>query len=223
MPVLRPHPCLPSDALLQRLAPVSPVPDRPDLKACQAPDVFALWQAWEDESGTKQDIPYWVTVWPAARLTASWLGRNPERVAGRTVVDIGCGGGLAGIAAAKAGALRVIANDIDGTALDMALRNAAANGIELEIETGNLLAKPPAPEWDVLIVADLFYEKSVADPMMAWLRLAMARGALVLIADANRPFGPRTGVKVLAEARYATDINLEGSSDRPVRLLELAE
>lgn len=223
MPTLPALACLPSEALLKRLAPPAPVPDRPDLIAWQAPDVFDLWQAWEDETGVKQDIPYWATVWPAARLTASWLGRNPERVAGRTVVDIGCGGGLAGIAAARAGAARVIANDIDGAALEMARRNAAANGVSLILAGGNLLDTPPSREWGVLLVADLFYEKSVADPMMAWLRAARRQGSLVLIADANRPFGPRTGVRVLAEARYPTDIDLEGSANRPVRLLELTD
>lgn len=212
---------LPSELLLLRLAPTMPVPDRPDLVASQASDVFALWQAWEDESGRKQDIPYWATVWPAARLAASWLGMNPDRVKGKAVVDIGCGGGLAGIAAAKAGAGRVLANDIDGAALEMTFRNAKANGVSIGIRPGNLLAAPPSPEWEVLLVADLFYEKSVAEPMLAWLRAARAQGSLVLIADGNRPFGPRTGVRVLADARYATDPDLEGSAHRSVRLLEL--
>lgn len=221
MPSLTGSPSLPSESLLMRYSPLAPVPDRPDLLAWQAPDVFALWQAWEHESGAKQDIPYWATVWPAARMTADWLGRNPARVAGRFVVDIGCGGGLAGIAAAKAGAARVLANDIDGTALDMAGRNAIANSVDLEIERGNLLALPPRPEWGVLLVADLFYEKSVAEPMLAWLRKAHGQGSLVLIADASRPFGPRTGVRPLHEARYPTDPDLEGTADRLVRLLEL--
>lgn len=214
---------LPSDSLLLRLAPPAPVPDSPDLIAWQAPDVFDLWRGWENESGKQQDIPYWAIVWPAARLIASWLGRHAELVAGRTVLDIGCGGGLAGIAAAKAGAARVIANDTDGAALAMAMRNASANGVSLEIESGNLLAAPPSPVWDVLLVGDLFYEKSVAEPMMAWLRMAKAQGGLVLIADGSRPFGPRTGVSVLAEARYATDPDLEGVSNRAVRLLELTD
>ena len=45
---LQPVP-VPSSALLARLAPLTSVPGRPDLVAHHAPDVFALWQAWEDE------------------------------------------------------------------------------------------------------------------------------------------------------------------------------
>src|ERR671935_2967333 len=60
----RPVP-VPSSALLARLAPLTPVPGRPDLVAHHAPDVFALWQAWEEECGAPQAVPFWATVWPA--------------------------------------------------------------------------------------------------------------------------------------------------------------
>ncbi|HKP94354.1 MAG TPA: 50S ribosomal protein L11 methyltransferase [Fibrobacteria bacterium] len=210
---------IPSDSLIERLAPLAPVPGRPDLVAYQAPDVFSVWQAWEKESGRKQDIPYWSTVWPAALLTAEFLAREPAIAAGRTVLDFGCGCGIAGIAALKAGASEAIANDIDPVALWMAGRNAAANGVRLGIETGNLLESAPSPEWDVLLVADLFYEKSVAETMLRWLGRARENGSQVFIADASRPFSPRTGVKVLKEEKYPTDADLEGSSERTVRLL----
>ena len=45
---------VPSSALLARLAPLTPVPGRPDLVAHHAPDVMALWQAWEEECGAPQ-------------------------------------------------------------------------------------------------------------------------------------------------------------------------
>src|SRR5215813_1470720 len=66
---LRPSP-VPSSALLARLAPLTPVPGRPDLVAHHAPDVIALWQAWEDECGAPQAVPFWATVWPAGQLLA---------------------------------------------------------------------------------------------------------------------------------------------------------
>jgi len=221
MTTASPSASLPSDALLMRLAPPAPVPDRPDLQAWQARDVFDLWKAWEEESGLKRDIPYWATVWPAARMMAAYLGKHPETAKGKVVLDIGCGGGVAGLAAGKAGAARVIANDIDPAALAMAERNAALNGFALAAENGNLLLRPPDPVWNLILVADLFYEKSVAEPMVDWLRRAMSQGSRVLIADGSRPFAPQTGVQVLSEETYATDPDLEGSATRKVRLLEL--
>ena len=220
--IVRPLPAsLPSEALLKRLAPPAPVPGRPDLLAWQARDVFDFWKAWELESGIKQDIPYWVTVWPAARLLAEYVGEHPETAAGKTVLDLGCGGGIAGLAAARAGATRVIANDVDPAALAMAGRNAALNGLALTVAEDNLLSRPPDAEWNVILVADLFYEKSVAEPMLDWLRQALSQRSRVLIADASRPFAPQAGVRLLAEKTYLTDVDLEGSSQRKVRLLEL--
>ena len=52
---LRPVP-VPSSARLARLAPLPPVPGRPDLVAHHAPDVMALWQAWEEECGAPQAV-----------------------------------------------------------------------------------------------------------------------------------------------------------------------
>src|SRR5919198_1123057 len=109
---LRPGP-VPSSALLARLAPLTPVPGRPDLVAHHAPDVFALWQAWEEEGGAPQTVPFWATVWPAGQLLARVVQAEPAWVRGQTVLDLGCGSGVAGIAALSAGAARVVAHDID--------------------------------------------------------------------------------------------------------------
>ncbi|MEL6961049.1 MAG: 50S ribosomal protein L11 methyltransferase [Pseudomonadota bacterium] len=56
---------------------------------------------------------------------------------GRTfddVADIGCGTAVLGMAAAKAGAARVIASDIDPVAVDVARANLEANGMVDEVE-----------------------------------------------------------------------------------------
>ena len=154
-------------------------------------------------------------------MVAEWLGADPSPVRGKNVLDFGCGCGIAGIAALHAGAARVTANDIDPVALEFTRRNARANGLSLAIDERNLLESPPDPEWDVILAADLFYEKKVADAMLDWLGRARRNGAAVYIADANRPFSPRTGVSVLLERKYPTDLDLEGTTERSVRLLSL--
>jgi predicted nicotinamide N-methyase len=212
---------IPSDSLVSRHAPLLPAPGRPDLLAHRTADVFALWVAWESESGERQDIPFWATVWPAARMVAEWIGSDPAPIRGKNVLDFGCGCGIAGIAALHDGAARVTANDIDPVALEFTRRNARANGLTLATDDRNLLDLPPDPGWDVILAADLFYEKTVADSMLAWLLRARGNGTAVYIADANRPFSPRTGVVSILERRYPTDMDLEGTSERTVRLLSL--
>ena len=47
--------------------------------------------------------PYWCRLWPSAIALAQLVLQQPELVRGKRVCDIGCGLGLAGIAAALAG------------------------------------------------------------------------------------------------------------------------
>jgi predicted nicotinamide N-methyase len=68
---------------------------------------------------------------------------------------------------------------------------------------------------------DLFYERSTASALWAWLRTAHRQGVRVLIADASRPFAPTAGVRYLREERRATAWAWEGTHVRTVRLLTL--
>jgi len=212
---------LPSDELLSRLAPIAPVPLRPELLAHQAPDVFALWQAWEHEIREKRDVPYWAVAWPAAQVMARYFKDHPEWVRGRNVLDLGCGGGVAGIAAAKSGARRIYGNDIDPSALEMTARNAAANAVEVQLDGSNLLERGWPEDTGIILVGDLFYERTESDILFDWLQRARRNGIAVLVADSSRPFGPKTGVQVLVEEIVQTDWDLEGAVSRKVRLLTL--
>lgn len=212
---------VPSPALLARLAPLTPVPGRPDLVAHHTPDVFTLWQAWEEECGAVQAVPFWAVVWPASQLLAWVLQDEPAWVRGKTVLDLGCGGGIAGIAAAHAGAARVIAHDIDPVALAIAAKNATANAVALCLEGAPLLRGPCPTGVTCILVGDLFYERAEAIALWAWLCAAHQRGIQVLIADASRPFAPTTGVRCLREARLATSWAWEGTHVRTVRLLTI--
>ena len=217
---LRPVP-VPSAGLLARLAPLTPVPGRPDLVAHHAADVWALWHAWEAECGAPQGVPFWATVWPAAQLLARVVQAEPAWVWGQTVLDLGCGSGVAGIAALDAGAHHVVAHDRDPVALAIAAKNAAANGVPLRLHGTPLLHAPcPAPITCIL-VGDLFYERATAVVLEAWLRTARQRGVQVLMADASRPFTPTTGVRCLREECLATAWAWEGTHTRTVRLLTL--
>lgn len=212
---------LPSEPLLERYAPLAPVSLRPDVIAHQAPDVFALWQAWEEESGGKREIPFWAVAWPAAQVMAAYFRDQPEWVRGRIVLDLGCGGGVAGIAAAKSGAKRVYANDIDPPALEMTARNAAANDVRLAVDGANLLERDWPGDTGLILVGDLFYERAASEALLERLRQARRKGISILIGDSSRPFGPRSGVTTLIETEVATDWDLEGVKKREVRLITL--
>src|SRR5262245_45100748 len=67
-------------------------------------------------------IPYWTELWPAARMLAKAILREPWQP-DLEAVEIGCGLGLPGIAALAVG-MRVTFTDCDASALRLAADNA---------------------------------------------------------------------------------------------------
>jgi len=213
---------LPSKKLLSEYAPLRPLPKHNELLAHQADDVFALWDAWEKESGGEREIPFWAAVWPGGVSLAHYLLHNSHIVSGKLVLDIGCGGGIAAIAASRAGAGKVIANDIDPVALHIADLNATANKATICTDQTNLLnEKNITAQFDVILVADMFYERSKAQPMLEFLKKYHKQGASVLIADGERNYAPKRGLKLIYEEIIQVNKDLEGVAERNVRLLSL--
>ena len=68
---------------------------------------------------------------PTTRLCLQWL--DGQALAGRALLDYGCGSGILAIAAARLGARVVCATDIDPQALIAARDNAKANACAIEV------------------------------------------------------------------------------------------
>ena len=75
------------------------------------------------------------------RLCLAWLASLP--LAGRSVLDFGCGSGILAIAAKLLGAARVTAVDHDAQALAVTAENAARNGVEVGIESAEAFVADP--------------------------------------------------------------------------------
>ena len=213
---------LPSAALLDAWAPLTPVSGSEGIVVRVAPDVFGLWEAWEKECGSECPIPYWAVAWPAAVVMARYLADNPSLVCGRSVLDLGCGGGTAGIAALRCGAASVQGVDIDEIALHVARQNAAACAVDVTYRCENLLVAQDVPSVDVVLAVDLFYERGTAVQTLALLRRYVAADTTVLIADGGRAFAPTEGVELLHEETVPVNKPLEGTDARTVRILRLA-
>jgi predicted nicotinamide N-methyase len=106
---------------------------------------------------------------------------------GCRVLELGCGLGLPSIVAALGGA-HVLATDWSPDAIEVAARNAERNGAELETALaawGGASALVDAAPWDLVLGADLLYERRNVDQLV---ELLPRLGDDVLLSEPGRPF-----------------------------------
>ena len=125
-----------------------------------------------------EEPPYWCFCWASGLALARWLAERPQWVRGRRVLDFGAGSGVAGIAAAQAGAAEVVACDLDPLALAACRANAALNGVELGY-SADFFAE--ADRFDLILVADVLYDRANLPLLDAFL----SRGREALVADSR--------------------------------------
>jgi predicted nicotinamide N-methyase len=181
----------------------------PEVRLHLAHEAVPLWQKTEEELGEMGlPPPFWAFAWAGGQALARHVLDHKDLVRGRGVIDLASGSGLVGIAARKAGAAAVVAADIDGFALTAMALNAALNDVALVVTGDNLLAAPP-PAADVILVGDLFYEKTLAEQVWDWLMAARKGGAAILIGDPGRSYLPRARLARLADYAVPVSRDLE--------------
>src|SRR5665213_1750866 len=169
----------------------------PEIKLHLAAEVTPLWQATEAALERHQlPPPYWAFAWAGGQALARHLLDHPELVAGRRVLDFGAGCGI------------VAAAEIDSFAVAALSLNAAANGVDLAIETGDVLAQDGGG-WDVILAGDMCYERPLAERLLVWLEVRARGGALVLLGDPGRAYLPKSGIAALARYVVPTPLDLE--------------
>jgi predicted nicotinamide N-methyase len=193
----------------QHTKPLQP-PLVPELTLYLAEESLPIWQKTEDELGEMNvPPPFWAFAWAGGQAMARYLFDNPETCRGRTVVDLGSGSGISAIAAAKTGAARVLAADIDALALAATELNARANHVSIETTIDDLLSQADLRRTGVVIIGDLFYERELADRVLAFIAAAKASGSTVLIGDPQRSYFPRDRFEMLMEYQVPVTGELE--------------
>ncbi|MBI3968467.1 MAG: methyltransferase [Chloroflexi bacterium] len=186
----------------------------PELYLHLADEVTPIWQLVEADRGDADvPLPFWATAWAGGQAIARYLLDHPKEVSGRRVLDLATGSGLCAIAAVKAGAVDVLAVDVDPISEAAVALNADANDVIVPFLRRDLLdAKPPST--DLILAGDVCYEKQLAERVLTWLRSAKARGARVLLGDPNRNYLPREGLVRLADYHVPTTREVEGMDSK---------
>jgi predicted nicotinamide N-methyase len=183
----------------------------PNILLHLADNAFDLWEKTEADLGrTGLPPPFWAFTWPGGQALARHVLDHPDLVAGRTVFDLASGSGLVAIAAAKAGAAAVTANDVDQFAGAAITLNAKANGVTLALTLEDTL-DGDACGAEVVLAGDVFYDKPMAERVLPFLARAQARGAHVLVGDPGRTHLPRARFTALVTYDVPVARALEGA------------
>ena len=185
----------------------------PEVELYLATEITPIWQATEDWLAQRDiEPPFWAFAWPGSQALARLMLDGTVAVRGHRVLDFAAGGGLAAIAAMRAGAAFAEAAEIDPLALAATRLNARHNGVAVATPDGDVVGS--ACRWDTVLAGDVCYEAPMTGHIMPWLRRMAAAGAIVLLADPGRAYLPKQGLE--AVQRFPVPVTRE-LEDRDVR------
>jgi predicted nicotinamide N-methyase len=199
------------------------VPGLP-IRIYTADELTPIWEATEKDL-EKHNItpPFWAFPWAGGQALAHYVLDHPEVVRGKVVLDLASGSGLVAIAAAKAGAAAVIANDIDPMCEAAVAVNAKLNGVDIDYVGDDLLgvAIDDLPGADVMLAADVFYEETPARRFLEFLQRVRADGIEIFAGDPGRTYFPRDAFRQVAEYSVETSTEIENKPVKTARVWTL--
>ncbi|ONG44833.1 bifunctional 3-demethylubiquinol 3-O-methyltransferase/2-polyprenyl-6-hydroxyphenol methylase [Pseudoroseomonas deserti] len=173
----------------------------------------ALAERWWDPDGPMAPLHRMNPLrcgWIAQRLAAS-EGRQGEDLSGLTLLDVGCGAGLASEGMARLGA-RVTGLDAAGTALEAARAHATRSGLEIDYRQGRPeeLAAEGA-RFDAVIALEVIEHVADRGAFLAALASVTKPGGCVFLSTLNRT--PKSFLFAKVGAEYLLRLLPRGTHD----------
>lgn len=177
--------------------------------------------------------PYYGVLWPSARSLAEWLLERRQELAGRRLLEVGCGLALPAFLASRCGA-SVVATDYDPAVPVLLARNQEANGAHFEyrrVDWNDLALR--LGEFDWVVASEIFYGKDQSKLVASLLERHVAPDGRIVVADPGRPnFAGgvaeivRRGFVATHETRFAApcdaDLSIEGPEEmRDIQIVSL--
>ncbi len=175
----------------------------------------ALAARWWDPNGPMKPLHRMNplrTGWIAERL-ARHHGRDPstpDALAGLTLLDVGCGAGLACEALARRGAM-VTGLDAASDALAVARTHAAGSDLAITYREGLPEDLPPGETFDAVIALEVIEHVADRDAFLAALARVVKPGGLVFLSTLNRT--PRSFLMAKLGAEYVLRLLPVGTHD----------
>jgi predicted nicotinamide N-methyase len=126
-------------------------------------------------------------LWDSARGIATVLAET-DLSGGPAVLDLGCGMGLCGTAAAALGA-RVLLADLEAPALLFARLNCLSFADRARVRQLNWQVDRLEERFDWIVGADILYERGQWEFLNEFWKGHLAEGGTVLLGEPGRPTG----------------------------------
>lgn len=153
-----------------------------DWQITTAPDQNAVFKIAEDID----HFPYGYLLWESAIGLARFIEAEPSRVAGKRVLELGTGLGLAGMVARSLGAEVWQTDHLPGV-LAVARYNAQENEIKgIHQFLDEWRTWKHTEQYDVLLGADILYEKQIQFALEHVFRTALSPQGILLLSDPQR-------------------------------------
>lgn len=140
----------------------------------------------------EQNLPYWAEIWPSGVALAALIAGDPSSLAGKPVLEIGCGLGVTAVSALRAGA-DLLVTDYAPEALALCSLNCLR---EAGREPRAVRANWRDPESDsfprreggfpLVLAADVLYEIRDLEPLLSVTERAVAPGGELWLAEPGR-------------------------------------
>src|SRR5262245_44051511 len=145
-------------------------------------------------------LPYWADLWPSALGLARYLWEAVD-LQGMEVLELGCGMGLAGIAASRKGGV-VTFTDYEADALAFTRYKAYRNGCTQAIIRHLDWHAPMLNQtYAVIMASDVLYERANFHPLVRLLEHALRPDGHFILAEPNRPIA-RDFFRLLRDRRF---------------------
>jgi predicted nicotinamide N-methyase len=167
----------------------------------------------EAAADPEQNLPYWAELWPSGVALAAAISGEPEALRGQRALELGCGLGVAAIAALRAGADLLVTDYAPEAlalcafnALDQTGRSPATLRMNWR-DPGPALVRLAGERFPVVLAADVLYENRDVAPLLALIEHVVAPGGELWLAEPGRAPAARF-VESLGERGWAEESDL---------------
>ena len=159
----------------------------------------------QDPFADVSTFPFWVKLWDAAIILAYLLRQLPKKP-GQTLLELGAGLGVPGLAAQAAGFTTTL-SDYEQIILDFQRVSAAASGLpEARSVMLDWLNPPDLGQFSILTGAEILFREEFFAPLLTVFRRYLAPGGQIFLAhEASRQSLPK--FLALAEKDYQIAVN----------------